>query len=181
MKTLLNFQHEPAARSITARVIATSGGPFADGMIVTAGRREGVREGMAAVTADGLIGRVIEVGDWSARIMLITDINSRIPAMLQEGGARGILTGGDRPALDLLYLPPDAPARRGARVVTSGHGGVFPPQIPIGIVATQDRNAARIIPAADLGRVDYVRLVDFRLAGGDANAFERALQTADRP
>lgn len=179
LRRLLNFHAEPASTAIAARVIATAGGPFADGIIVTAGKNDGVRKGMAAVTGEGLIGRVTEVGDWSARVLLITDINSRIPVMLQDDGARGILVGGDRPQLQLMYLPPDAAAQPGARVVTSGHGGVFPPRIPVGIVTAQGREGTMVVPVADLGRINYVQLVDFNLAGGASNGFGRALQKTD--
>jgi rod shape-determining protein MreC len=181
LKSLLNFRVEPTATSVTARVIATSGGAFTESLIVTAGTRDGVHPGMAAVTADGLIGRVTEVGDWSARILLLTDINSRIPVMVQETGERGVMAGADQPELQLLYLPPDAVVKSGTRIVTSGHGGVFPPQIPVGIVASRTRNQTIVTPIANLGRVHYVRLIDFNLAGGAANAYTRVLQPPSRP
>ncbi len=181
LKSLLNFRAEPAATSIAARVIATSGGPFSDSMIVTAGGRDGVRTGMAAVTAEGLIGRVTEVGDWSSRVLLLTDVNSRIPVMLQETGERGIMAGADEPELQLLYLPPDASIKPGMRIVTSGHGGIFPPQLPVGVVTSHTPGQTVAVPTAALGRVHYVRLIDFGLAGGAANSLGRSLQTTKRP
>lgn len=181
LKSLLNFRTEPAATSITARVIGTSGGAFTESLIITAGTRDGVHPGMAAVTGDGLIGRITEVGDWSARILLLTDINSRIPVMVQETGERGVMAGEDQPELQLLYLPPDTIVKPGTRIVTSGHGGVFPPNIPVGIVASRSRNQTIVTPIADLGRVHYVRLIDFNLAGGAANAYTRVLQPPSRP
>ncbi len=180
LKALLNFRAEPATTSIAARVIATSGGPFAESMIVTAGARDGVRTGMAAVTAEGLIGRVTEVGDWSARIMLLTDVNSRIPVMVQETGERAVIAGADEPELQLLYLPPDTAARPGMRLVTSGHGGVFPPHIPVAVVTEHSRDQTFAVSTAALGRVHYVRLIDFTLAGGAANSLGRSLNPAPR-
>lgn len=180
LKSLLNFHVEPSATTISARVIATSGNPFAESIIVTAGARDGVHAGMAAVTAEGLIGRVTEVGDWSARILLITDVNSRIPVMIQETGDRGIMAGADEPELQLLYLTPDTVVKPGMRIVTSGHGGIFPPQLPVGIVTSHSRGKTIVTPIADLGRVHYVRLIDFNLAGGASNSFTRVLQPPAR-
>jgi rod shape-determining protein MreC len=89
LRSLLHFKNEPNLAYISARVIADTGVPFVRGLIVTAGKLDGVREGMAAMTGDGLIGRVIEAGDWSSRVLLITDLNSRIPVTIAgSGGSR---------------------------------------------------------------------------------------------
>lgn len=186
LRGLLNFKAEPASSSITARVIGDTGQPFVRSLIITAGRRDGVREGMAAMAGEGLVGRVIEVGEWSSRILLITDPSSRIPVMLvvapqgdaETGGDRGILAGEDTARPKLLYLPNDTGVTRGMRVVTSGHGGVFPPQIPVGIVHTAEHGVVTVAPVVDLGRINYVRLIDFSLAGGAANAMTTRLDQA---
>jgi rod shape-determining protein MreC len=166
---LLHFKAEPNFSYISARVIADTGGPFAQGLIVTAGALDGVREGMAAMTGEGLVGRVVEVGDWSSRILLITDLNSRIPVTVAGSGDRAILAGDNSPAPKLLYLPHDAVLAAGSRLITSGHGGIFPPGLPVGIVADNASNTPSIQPAADLARISYVRLVDFALKGGAVN------------
>ena len=169
LRNLLHFKTEPGLAYISARVIADTGGAFARGLIITAGKVDGVREGMAAMTGDGLIGRVIEAGDWSSRVLLITDLNSRIPVMVTDSGDRAILAGDNSSAPKLLYLPHDAVLRPGALVVTSGHGGVFTPNLPVGTVTEVSRGVFGIVPAASLGRINYVRLVDFHLKGGAAN------------
>src|SRR5580704_12656089 len=102
---LLHFKTEPGIAYISARVIADTGGPFVRGLIVTAGKVDGVREGMAAMTGDGLIGRVIEAGDWSSRVLLITDLNSRIPVTVAGSGERAILAGDNSAMPKLVYLP----------------------------------------------------------------------------
>ena len=86
LRALLHFKTEPGLSYISARVIADTGGAFVRGLIVTAGKVDGVREGMAAMTGDGLIGRVVEAGDWSSRVLLITDLNSRIPVTIAGPG-----------------------------------------------------------------------------------------------
>lgn len=169
LRNLLNFKTEPGIAYISARVIADTGGSFMRGLIVTAGKMDGVREGMAAMTGDGLIGRVIEVGDWSSRVLLITDLNSRIPVTIVGSGDRAILAGDNSFSPKLLYLPRDAVLGSGSRIITSGHGGIFPPGLPVGVIADTARGTISVTPAADLGRVSYVRLVDFNLKGGAFN------------
>jgi rod shape-determining protein MreC len=176
LRALLHFKTEPGLAYISARVIADTGGPFVRGLIVTAGKVDGVREGMAAMTGDGLIGRVIEVGDWSSRVLLITDLNSRIPVTIAGSGDRAILSGDNSNTPKLLYLPQDAVLNPGARVVTSGHGGIFPPSLPIGTVAESARGGYAVVPAADLGRISYVRLVDFSLKGGAFNPIQSKVE-----
>lgn len=127
LKSLLKFHAELQATSLTARVIATTGAPYAASMIVTAGARDGVRKNMAAVSEDGLVGRVIEVGEWSARILLLHDPESRVPVAVQEDGTRAILAGLGNGDLELRYLPSDAVLRPAMRLLTSGHGGLLLP------------------------------------------------------
>lgn len=169
LRGLLHFKTEPGLAYISARVIADTGGAFARGLIVTAGRQDGVREGMAATTGDGLIGTVTEVGEWSSRIVLITDLNSRIPVTISGSGDRAIVSGDNSPTPRLKFLPQDAVLSPGAVVVTSGHGGIFPPNLPVGNVVDHGHGQYSLIPAADLARLNYVRLVDFNLRGGAFN------------
>ncbi|MFA4994459.1 MAG: rod shape-determining protein MreC [Bdellovibrionales bacterium] len=176
LRALLKFKTEPRQTYVSARVIADTGGAHARGLIITAGKSDGVREGMAAMTGEGLIGRVIEVGAWSSRVWLISDLNSRIPVMIAETGDRAILAGDNTPQPKLLFLARDASVSGGARVVTSGHGGIFPPNLPIGVLRETEHGTFDVIPAADLGRVTYVRLVDFSLEGGALNPIENKLR-----
>jgi len=176
LRALLHFKTEPNMSYISARVIADIGGPFVRGLIVTAGKMDGVREGMAAMTGEGLVGRVVEVGDWSSRILLITDLNSRIPVTIAGSGERAIMVGDNSVQPKLLYLPQDALLSNGTRVVTSGHGGVFPPNLPIGAVMETSHNVHSVIPLADLGRINYVKLVDFNLKGGMFNPVAAKIQ-----
>jgi rod shape-determining protein MreC len=176
LRTLLKFKTEPRQTYISARVIADTGGAYARGLVITAGKTDGVREGMAAMTGEGLIGRVIEAGSWSSRVWLISDLNSRIPVMIAETGDRAILAGDNTTQPKLLFLSRDASVPSGAHVVTSGHGGVFPPNLPVGTLKEKEHGAYAVIPAADLGRVTYVRLVDFSLEGGALNPIETKLR-----
>ncbi|MBP7252536.1 MAG: rod shape-determining protein MreC [Alphaproteobacteria bacterium] len=175
LKLLLNFHDEPVASSMTARVIAHTGAPFAANLIITAGSRDGVKRNMAAVTDEGLVGRVIEVGDWSSRILLLTDPESRVPVMSADGTLQAVIAGDGSPNLQTRYLPADAHLSAGQRFVTSGHGGLLPPNLPVAVSNTESNGKLSWLPAAEMSRLHYVRLVDYDLAGGEANPYARQL------
>ncbi|HMD64602.1 MAG TPA: rod shape-determining protein MreC [Stellaceae bacterium] len=155
---------EPSTSFVTARVIADSGGAYARSVMVNAGRDNGVARGQAAMTGEGLVGRVSEVGSRAARILLITDLNSRVPVIVEGTRQRAILAGDNSTRPSLRYVDAGTAIRIGDRIVTSGQGGVFPPGLPVGIVASVDGETVRVEPYAALSRVDYLRLVDYGLA-----------------
>lgn len=165
LRSLLHYRPDPSANYITGRVISAPGSSFLRTLVVTVGRREGVRTGQAAIAGAGMIGRVVEVGEWSSRILLVTDINARIPVMVESSRQRAVLTGDNSDQPRLQYLPPEAPVSVGDRVVTSGHGGLFPPGLPIGVVSSVGERAIKVQPLVDLNRVEHVQLVDFDLPG----------------
>ncbi|MBV8169577.1 MAG: rod shape-determining protein MreC, partial [Alphaproteobacteria bacterium] len=84
LRGLLNFAVDPETRQVTGRVIGDSGGSFVRSILVAVGADKGVAKGQAAMTGEGLVGRVSEVGEHSARILLITDLNSRIPVLIER-------------------------------------------------------------------------------------------------
>lgn len=161
LRELLNFKVEPGSVYRTARVVADTGGVFARSVLITAGRKDGIAKNQAAIAGSGLVGRVTEVGNRSGRILLITDLNSRIPVALENSRQRGVLAGdnGDQPRL--VHLPPEASVTIGERVVTSGHGGVFPIGLPIGVIASVHQGVIRVQPLVDLGRLEHIRVVDY--------------------
>lgn len=168
LRSLLKATPEPSSSFITARVIAAPGSSFLRTLVVTAGRRDGVRKGQAAIAGSGLVGRVVEVGEWSARVLLLTDINTRIPVVLERSRQRAVMAGDNSDQTRLLYLPPEAPVQVGERVVTSGHGGQLPPGLPVGVVSSAGERGVRVQPNVDLSRVEHLRLVEFTLPGSEA-------------
>lgn len=161
LRGLLNFVPDAKARFVAARVIADSGGAFVRSKIVNAGRREEVRKGQAVITGKGLAGRIFEAGLHSARVLLITDINSRIPVLLETSRARAILAGDNGPEPRLMFLGTSVEVAKGDRVVTSGQGGLFPPGLPVGAVASVAGGVVRVAPLVDFDRLEFVRVVDY--------------------
>src|SRR5215469_2930738 len=164
LRELTKLAPEPAISFVTARVIADSGGAYARSVIVGAGSENGVARGQAAMTGEGLAGRVSEVGTRAARVLLITDLNSRVPVVVDGAHQRAILAGDNSARPNLRYRDADGVVRIGDRIITSGEGGVFPPGLPVGVVASVDGEAPRVEPYAALSRLDYLRLVDYGLA-----------------
>jgi rod shape-determining protein MreC len=165
LRGLVKFTPESAVRDVAARVIGNSGGAFARNVLVNAGSREGVTRGQAAATEDGLVGRIAEVGDHSARVLLVSDLNSRIPIVLDDTRERAVMAGDNSDQPRLLYLRANAQVKVGERIVTGGAGGVFPPGIPVGVVASIKGGDVRVEPYAELSRLEFVRIVDFGLEG----------------
>jgi rod shape-determining protein MreC len=150
---------------VSARVVADAGGAFVRSVLVIAGGHDGVAKGQTAITGDGLVGRVGEVGNRAARILLLTDLNSQVPVLIESSRERAILAGDNSDRPRLLHLASNARPVVGDRVVTSGHGGVFPPGLPVGVVAAVGEGGVRVKPYVEFHRLDHVRLIDYGLSG----------------
>lgn len=161
----LNYAPDPDSAFISARVIGDTGGAFVHSMLINAGSREGVRKGQAVIAGENLIGRIAEVGDRSARILLLTDINSHIPVVIEGSRAKAILSGDNSDRPRLAYLAPNSNPAVGNRVVTSGHGGAFPPGMPVGVIASIQDGIVRVEPFVHRYQLEYVTVVDYGLPG----------------
>lgn len=146
----------------TARVVADSGGLFLRTLLVDAGSRQEVATGMPAVTPEGLVGRVVDVGCCSARLLLITDFNSQVPVMLERSGDPALLVGDNSPRPTLRFLPLDPDYKVGDRVITSGRGGLIPPGLVVGRVATVAGRKVTVETFVDWARLDYVALLHYQ-------------------
>ena len=152
-------------RAVTARIIADTGGSFFRSLLINAGSRHLVQRGQAVVSQAGVVGRVAEVGDRSARVLLLTDINSRIPALVESTRDRVIVTGNNTPWPTVTYLASNSPVSPGDRLVTSGHGGVFPPGLPIGTISELTETRIALQPAVEIARLSEARILDYGVEG----------------
>ncbi|MBL6945758.1 MAG: rod shape-determining protein MreC [Rhodospirillales bacterium] len=166
LRGLLNFVPRDPKAYISARVIADSGGAFAHSLILNAGERDGVRRGQAVVSGAGLVGRVIGVGSRSSRVLLITDLNSRIPAITERGRVRAVLAGNNSVRPALKHLPAGIFVVPGERIVTSGDGGAFPAGLPVGVIVSVSDGGISVQPFVAADRIEYVRVVDYGLDTG---------------
>jgi rod shape-determining protein MreC len=178
LKADLHWVPDPTVAFVTARAVADAGGVYARAVLLALGPNHFIHRGEIALDQDGLVGRVTEVGTRTARVLLITDLNSRVPVLLEPSGGHAIMTGTNGPRPRLLYWSDGAPPREGERVVTSPEAEAFPANLPVGTVRFSAANVPEVQPAAQLDRLEMVRIFDYGL-----NAMvppETAHQPADR-
>lgn len=144
--------------SLTARVIATAPGNFSGNVLIAAGRRQQVLAGHAVVDAGGLAGRVVDAYENTARVMLLTDLQSRIPVHVGDNRARALMLGGSGALPRLGFLAEGEAIKAGDSVETSGVGGLLPRGLRIGEVVEVEGNLA-VRLAADLEHLDYVAVL----------------------
>lgn len=159
LRALNNLRLAPRIGFAAGEVAADPGGPFGDSVLVKIGARDGVEDGSAAVDGFGLVGRVVGVGDSVARVLLLTDFSSRVPVKVLPSGRRGVLTGDGSPAPLLDFLLDTEGLSVGDEVVTSGDGGVFPPDVKVGALAGLGARAARVTLAAAFRRLEFLRVL----------------------
>jgi rod shape-determining protein MreC len=159
---LLNAVPDPSLSSVTARVIGRASRPFLDTMILDAGKSQNVKPGEAVVDARGMIGRIFLAGDRTSWVLLLTDLNSRIPVMIQPGNIQAIMAGDNSPTPTLDTLAQTAQLKAGDQVVTSGDGGLIPPGLPVGVIVANG-DGFRVALLSDPDTSEDVRVVDFKL------------------
>src|SRR5712672_950331 len=165
LQGLLKVVPDRAVSYVTARVIANSGGAYVRTVMINAGSQAGLARGQAVITGDGLVGRLTEVGSRAARVLLITDLNSRIPVKIEGSNTGAVLAGDNSERPRLLYVAAQEGVKIGDRVVTSGEGGVFPPDLPVGVVSAVGGSGPRVEPYVELSQLSYVMVVDYGLSG----------------
>lgn len=159
LRDLNNLALDPQLTHVTGVVMADSGSPFRQSVLLNVGARDGIVDGWAAMDGLGLVGRISGVGATVSRVILLTDSSSRIPAVIQPSGQRAMVVG-DNSAAPLLDFVENADAvRPGDRLVSSGDGGVFPPGLLIGQVAEDPQGRLRVRLAADYTRLEFLRVL----------------------
>ena len=162
LRQLLSMPATPERpTAVAGRVIADTGGPFVHTVLLDVGAEHGAARGMAAVNERGLVGRVIEAGRRSSRVLLLTDFNSRIPVMVEPSRDQAILAGNNTGRPALVFLPINPRLAVGDRVVTSGRDGVLPPGLEVGTVHSIDHAGVAVEPLVDFTRLEYLRLLEY--------------------
>jgi rod shape-determining protein MreC len=177
LRGLLKAVPEGKVSYVTTRVIANSGGAYVRTVMVNAGAEDGLARGQAAITGDGLVGRLTEVGSRAARVLLITDLNSRIPVVIDGSHSSAVLAGDNSDRPRLVYLATPDAVKVGDRVVTSGEGGIFPPGVPVGVVTALGNGGPRVEPYVEMSQLGYLMAVDYGLSG----ALPQPIPPATRP
>jgi len=157
----LNVESATTQNRIGAWTLGDPDGPFVQSRLIGAGSRRGVDTGDPVLNAYGLIGRVVETGSVSSRVLLLTDLNSRIPVMADRSNARAVLVGDNSEYPRLDFLTRNADLEDGDRIVTSGDDGIMPRGLPIGQAQRDRQGRWRIRLFADQAPVDFVWVFPF--------------------
>tara|TARA_Y100000590_G_C15515226_1_gene937019 strand:- start:165 stop:998 length:834 start_codon:yes stop_codon:yes gene_type:complete len=159
LRQLLTVTEETPPSFLTARVIADSNGLFVRTIILNAGKRDGVKNGYAVANSEGLVGRIVEVGERSSRVLQIVDLNSRIPIMISPSGQKAILSGDNSDTLNLLFLSSKQNLSVGNYIVTSGDGGLFPSGVGVGYISSLNEGSVKVRPFVKWRQVNYVKVL----------------------
>ena len=135
LRDLLRFKNEIPGKAVPARVAAYDPAPWRKTVVIDKGSVHGVKERMAVVNSLGLVGRVIEVAPFSARVILLPDPESRVSVLIQESRDSGVVEGDGSRWLRATHLDRDSAVKVGDIVISSGLGKVYPRGIPVGKVA----------------------------------------------
>ena len=156
---LNNLRLDPRLTYVSGVVIADSGSPFRQSVLINVGARDGIIDGWATMDGIGLVGRISGVGKSTSRVILLTDATSRIPVKIQPSGVRALVVGDNTkaPVVDFLESPDQV--RPGDRIESSGDGGVFPDGLLLGHVASDPSGRLRARLSADYERLEFLRVL----------------------
>ncbi len=165
LRELMHLVPKEAHGFISAEVVSLNSGPFVRSAIINAGHNHGVVAGQAVINQDGLLGRIAEAGASTSRLLLVTDINSRVPVITETTRERGILAGNNAALPELLYVRSEHRLEPGEKLITSGDGGLLPKGLPVGEISySHHGDKIQVLPVLSSGSLDYVTVVDVQEA-----------------
>jgi len=161
-EAMLGLRTEPPVAMVTARSVSDARGPFANARLIDAGSSKGVRIGNPVINEQGLVGRISGTTGGISRVLLLTDVASRTPVLIDRTDARAILTGDGSGNPRLEYIKGVGALQAGDRVLSSGDGGGLPRGVPVGVAARGIDGTWRVKLFSDRGAIDYVRVMLFQ-------------------
>lgn len=187
LRAVMGLRTEPPIPMAAGRAVLDARGPFSRSRLIDVGAEQGVRVGHPVMSETGLIGRVTGVSRGVSRVMLLSDVASRTPVLVDRTDARAILTGDGGPDPRLAYLRGRDTVKDGDLILSSGDGGVFPRGLPVGTAGKGLDGQWRVRLFAERAGIDFVRVLKFEdfsrlgstkaLEGGEMPAFTGAVTT----
>ena len=157
LRQLLDEQVTSSTNLVSARVIFDKQSPYLNSFIINSGSNKKIKNGMAVLDGKYFIGRIVDVNFFSSRVLLVTDLNSKIPVIIEPSGYHAILNGHGKSEPTLEYLPKNHKVQLGNKVYTSGKEGIFAPGIPIGEVNFRDDKIA-VLLFSELSQIIFVNV-----------------------
>ena len=156
---LNNVRLDPKFTKITGVVLADSGSPFRQTVLLNIGQRDGIINGWAVMDGIGLVGRIAGVGERTSRVILLGDTSSRVAVKIESNGQTALVVGDNTSRPPIEFLENSETVYPGDRIVTSGDGGVFPSGILVGQVTQTQSGRLRVRLAADMQRLEFLRVI----------------------
>jgi len=157
LRKLIDEQAEPITNLVSARVMIDKQSPYLNSFVINIGKNKNVKNGLAVLDGKNFIGRTIDVNFFSSRVLLITDLNSKIPVLIQSTGNHAIISGHGRNLPTLEYLPEKSEVKDGDKVYTSGKEGIFSPGIPIGEIKIENQ-IKKVLLFSDLSQITFINI-----------------------
>lgn len=162
LKELLAFRKTVPYATIPAQVIGRDPTNWSNSIIIDKGSASGIKADRAVLAPKGLVGRVLELGRHSAKILLITDPNSKVGVVVRRNGQGGIIIGRPDGMCKMIYIALDSDVQPGDIVVTAGFGAIFPKGVLVGDIVKVDREPGRLYkyalvrPAQPMSKLEEV-------------------------
>ena len=157
LRKLINEQVNSNSNLVSARVMLDKQSPYLNSFIINVGSNKNIKNGMAVLDGENFVGRIVDVNFFSSRVLLVSDLNSRIPIITEPSGYHAILSGHGKNKPTLEYLPENYNIQNGDKIYTSGKEGIFSPGIPIGEVKIED-NVIKVLLFSDLSQITFVNI-----------------------
>jgi rod shape-determining protein MreC len=160
-EAMLGVRPQPPVPMATANSVTDSRGPFSNARVLDSGATRGIKVGNPVINEHGLVGRIVGVAGNASRMLLLTDVASRTPVLIDRTDARAILVGDGSGNPRLEFVRGSDAIQPGDRILTSGDGGAFPRGLPVGVAAKGIDGSWRAKLYSDRGAVDLVRILLF--------------------
>ena len=157
LRQLLDEQVTSSSNFVSARVILDKQSPYLNSFVINSGSNREKKNSMTVLDGKNFIGRIVDVNFFSSRVLLITDLNSKIPVLVEPTGYHAILNGRGMNEPTLEYLPEKHTVQSGNKVYTSGKEGIFAPGIPIGEVRTRGEKIF-VSLFSDISQITFVNI-----------------------
>jgi len=161
LAALLNFkQKQNKVPMVVARVIGSSADPNSNVLYIDQGQRDGIRKNMGVITPEGVVGKVMEAYRDASQVLVVTDRDSGVGAMIADSRIQSPVGGTGEPLLNMKYVGNDDEVAVGSRVVTSGMDRIFPKDLPVGVITQVKQGGQykqiRVKPSANLEKLEEV-------------------------
>ena len=160
IESLLNVQSLPEQSFITARILSDPATPYVKSVLLDIGVRDGVTVGQAVLADTGMLGRIVDVQDSISRVLLLSNINSRVPVTIEGTSQKGVVVGRNMENPLLFYTPDSVTLEVGMLMMTSGDGGMLPAGLPIGRIDSIEKGVISVEFLTKYEDAHFVRVLE---------------------